>query len=64
MIFHQKKAKLDYNVKFKLNSKTLIPTGIVKYLGMLKMKTFYRQKKVNQVNSKLKEAIEVISKFE
>ena len=35
LIFHPKKTKLDYSVKFKLNGKRLNPISTVKYLGIL-----------------------------
>ena len=35
IIFHHKKTKLDYSVKFKLSSKRLNPISTVKYFGIL-----------------------------
>ena len=35
IIFHPKKTKLDYSVKFKLNGKILNPMSAVQYFGIL-----------------------------
>ena len=52
-IFHPKKTKLDYNVKFKLNGKILNPISTVKYFGILLDEHLLLTKQVNWVKSKL-----------
>ena len=53
IIFHPKKTKLDYSVKFKLNGKILNPISTVKYFGILLDEHLLLTKQVNWVKSKL-----------
>ena len=63
IISHPKNTKLDYSVKFKLNSKTLNPISTVKYLGILLDEHLLWTKQVNWVNSKLNQTIGILSKL-
>ena len=49
IIFHPKKTKLDYSVKFKLNGKILNPISTVKYFGILLDEHLLWTKQVNRV---------------
>ena len=53
IIFHPKKTKLDYSVKFKLNDKILNPISTVKHFGILLAEHLLWIKQVNWVKSKL-----------
>ena len=53
IIFHPKKTKLDYSVKFKLNDKILNPISTVKHFGILLAEPLLWTKQVNWVKSKL-----------
>ena len=62
-IFHPKKTKLDYSVKFKLNGKRLNPISTVKHLEILLDEHLLWTKQVNWVNSKLNQTIGIFSKL-
>ena len=63
IIFHPRKTKLDYSVKFKLNGRRLNPISTVKYLGVLLDEHWLWTKQVNWVNSKLNQIIGILSKL-
>ena len=51
IIFHPKKTKLAYSVKFKLNDKMLSPISTVKHFGILLAEHLLWTKQVNWVKS-------------
>ena len=63
IIFHPKKTKLDYSLKFKLSSKKLNSFGTVRYLGILLDEHLLWTKQVNWVNSNLNQTIGILSKL-
>ena len=63
IIFHPKKTKLDYSVKFKLNGKRLNPISTVKYLGIFLGEHLLWTKQVNWVHSMLNQTIRILSKL-
>ena len=60
IIFHPKKTKLDYSVKFKLNGKILNPISTVKYFGILLDEHLLLTKQVNWVKSKLNQTNRIL----
>ena len=63
IIFHTKKTKLDYSVKFKLNGRRLISISTIKYLGILLDERLLWAKQVSWVNSKLNQTTGILSKL-
>ena len=63
IIFHQKAANIDYDIKFKLDGKRLTPVNTVKYLGILLDKNLQWSKRLSHVQVKLNRRIEILRKL-
>ena len=59
----QKKLKLDYSFKFKIDGKRLIPIHSVKYLGVLLDEQMSWNEQIYQTKLKLNHAIGILSKL-
>ena len=58
-----KLKEVDYNLKFKLDRKHLIPASTVKYLGVLLDDHLLCSKQISHVTTKLNQAIGILSKL-
>ena len=63
IIFRQKAANIDYDIKFKLDGKRLTPVNTVKYLGILLDKNLQWSKRLSHVQVKLNRRIEILRKL-
>ena len=63
VIFRSRKLKIESSFKFKLDGKRLVPTKLVKYIGVLLDEHLHWNEHISQVKMKLNCAIGILSKL-